>query len=161
MKLYLVQHGEALPKDEDPERPLGEQGRRDVLAIAAQLGAAGIRTARTWHSGKLRAEQTARLLAGTVCPAGGTEKIEGINPNDPVEEFISDADVWQEDTLVVGHLPFMSRLVSKLVCGDPERELVSYIPGSVVCLERSGAHRWILQWMLRPDLLVAHRRQDG
>ena len=54
-----------------------------------------------------------------VMPKGRPETIDGIAPNDPVEEFAADVDVWQEDTLVVGHLPFMSRLVSLLMSGEP------------------------------------------
>lgn len=160
MKLYLVQHGEALSKDEDPGRPLSEQGRRDVQAMAELMGAAGIRVTRVWHSGKQRAEQTAVLLARRLSPRCRAEAIGGIRPNDSTAEFSQDVDVWQEDTLIVGHLPFMSRLVSGLVCGDPERELVSYYPGSVVCLERSGAHSWSVQWMLRPDVFAAHRQAE-
>lgn len=30
MRIYLVQHGLAIPKEVDPERPLSEQGREDV-----------------------------------------------------------------------------------------------------------------------------------
>jgi phosphohistidine phosphatase len=159
MKLYLAQHGEALSKEEDAERPLSVQGRRDVLAIAALAKESGVRVARVWHSGKRRAEQTAHILAKAMLPRGRTEPIGGINPNDPVEEFISDADVWLEDTLVVGHLPFMSRLVSLLLLGDQERVLVRYSPGSVVCLERSSEQAWVLLWMLRPDAVTA--RDDG
>lgn len=160
MKLYLVQHGEALSKDEDAERPLSPLGQQDVQAMAGMLGDAGIRVARVWHSGKRRAEQTALLLARRVCPGCRIESIEGIKPNDSTTEFSQDVDVWEEDTLIVGHLPFMSRLVSRLVTGDPAGEVVSYYPGSVVCLERSGAHRWHLQWMLRPDVFAAHRHAD-
>ncbi|MGB5439333.1 MAG: phosphohistidine phosphatase SixA [Gammaproteobacteria bacterium] len=155
MKLYLAQHGEALSKAEDAGRPLSERGRSDVEAIAALAGAAGLRVARVWHSGKLRAEQTAQILATVVLPRGKAASIGGINPNDAVEDFVVDADVWQDDTLVVGHLPFMSRLVALLLVGDPERELVRYSPGSIVCLEHSGAHGWVLLWMLRPDAVTA------
>jgi phosphohistidine phosphatase len=140
MKLYLAQHGEALPREEDPERPLSQQGRRDVQAIAKMLDAAGIRVARVWHSGKRRAGQTAAIIAERVCPRCRTEAIDGIKPNDSTAEFSQDVDVWQED--------------------DPERELVSYYPGSVVCLERSGAHSWSVQWMLRPDVFAAHRQAE-
>jgi len=160
MKLYLVQHGEALSSDEDPERPLSPQGQQDVQAMADMLDVAGIRVARVWHSGKLRAGQTAAIIARRVCPRCRTEVIEGIKPKDSTAEFSQDADVWEEDTLVVGHLPFMSRLVSRLVIGDPGRELVSYYPGSVVCLERSGTHRWSVLWMLRPDVFAAHRHAE-
>ena len=160
MKLYLVQHGEALPKDADPERSLSEQGRQDVQAMTELLDIAGIRVARVWHSGKRRAAQTAEILARRVCPRCKTEAIDGIKPNDSTAEFSQDVDVWQEDTLIVGHLPFMSRLVSRLVCSDPECGLVDYYPGGVVCLERSGAHSWSLQWMLRPDVFATHRHAD-
>ena len=47
-------------------------------------------------------------------------------------------------------------LVALLVVGDPEHEIVGFLPGSVVCLERCGVDRWLLLWMLRPDLLVQH-----
>jgi phosphohistidine phosphatase len=154
MKLYLVQHGEAVPKTEDAERPLSEQGNCDVRAIAALLQSAGVRVERVWHSGKLRAEQTARLLAGALLPRGRKpQAIEGIGPNAPVAEFSVDADVWEDDTLVVGHLPFMARLVALLTTGDSECDIVAYCPGSVVCLERAEAGHWVVQWMIRPDIL--------
>src|SRR5688572_29245639 len=37
MRLYLVQHGEAVPEQVDPQRPLSEAGRRDVQAMARLL----------------------------------------------------------------------------------------------------------------------------
>ena len=153
MKLYLVQHGEAVSKQEDPGRPLSEQGVQDVQAVAAFLGDAGIKVARVWHSGKRRAEQTAEILAKAVLSGGRAEIIEGISPNDPVGEFATDADVWDEDTLVAGHLPFMSRLVSLLMTGDADTRLVQYQPGSLVCLERVDAEQWVIAGMIRPDML--------
>jgi phosphohistidine phosphatase len=154
MKLYLIQHGAALAKEVDPARPLSESGLQDVQAMAEFLTGAGIRVERVWHSGKLRAEQTAHLLVKAVLPRGRMEKVGGIGPNDDVAGFVSDADVWEQDILVVGHLPFLSRLVARLVAGDPELELVQFLPGSVVCLERCEIDRWMLLWMLRPELLV-------
>lgn len=152
MRLYLVQHGAALAKQEDPARALSSQGVQEVTRMAAMLAAAGVSVARIWHSGKRRAEQTATILAKPLLSEGSIERVSGIDPLDPVQEFIADADVWQEDTLVVGHLPFLSRMVSLLLTGDPERELVAYLPASVVCLERGDSGQWILLWMLRPEL---------
>ena len=153
MKLYLVQHGKAFAKEEDPERSLSDQGEQDVRNVALQLGDAGVRVARVWHSGKQRAALTAGILAGKVLSGRTIEAIKGISPNDPVVEFASDADVWDEDTLVVGHLPFMSRLVSLLTIGDAGHELVQFTPGSIVCLERQDDHHWVVVWMMRPELL--------
>jgi len=153
MKLYLIQHGEAISKQEDPGRPLSERGVQDVQALAVLLGNAGVKVARVWHSGKRRAEQTAEILATAVLSGGRIESVEGINPNDPASEFATDADVWDEDTLVVGHMPFMSRLVSLLTTGDTGTEMVQYQPGSLVCLERVDAEQWVITGMLRPDML--------
>jgi phosphohistidine phosphatase len=156
MKLYLVQHGVAVSKQEDPERPLSEQGIQDVQALAVFLGNAKIKVTRVWHSGKRRAAQTAELLARAVLPRGKAEAVGGLGPNDPVGEFAADADVWDEDTLIAGHLPFMSRLVSLLLAGDADAERVQYLPGSIVCLERGDAEQWVILWMLRPELFAEH-----
>jgi phosphohistidine phosphatase len=153
MRLYLVQHGAALAKEVDPQRPLSEAGREDVRALAEFLKGAGVRVERVWHSGKLRAEQTAQLLAGSVLPRGKIQKVGGIGPEDDVAGFVSDADVWEHDTLMVGHLPFLSRLAARLVTGDAEREIAAFQPGSLICLERRDGDRWILLWMLRPEIL--------
>ena len=153
MRLYLVQHGLAVDKQEDPARPLSQAGAHDVSLLTQQLGAAGVEVARVWHSGKLRAKQTAMQMAKQVLPGGQPQQIDGIAPNDSVEEFVADIDVWQEDTLVVGHLPFMGRLVAKLLTGDPGHDCVQFRPGSIVCLERTSPDHWVLLWMLRPELL--------
>jgi len=153
MKLYLAQHGHAVSSEQDPERPLSDQGEQDVHSMAARLGDAGVRVARVWHSGKGRSEQTAWILAKKVLSGRNAECIKGLGPNDPVAEFATDADVWDEDTLVVGHLPFMSRLLSLLLVNDAGHELVRFSPGSVVCLEHDATDRWVISWLLRPELL--------
>ena len=113
MKLYLVQHGEALEKDVDPARPLTDRGRAEVERVAAFLGGAGVRVAQVLHSGKLRAEQTAEVLAPAVGAAGRVEKTGDIDPLDPPLAFELTVNEWTEDTMVVGHLPFMGKLVSR------------------------------------------------
>lgn len=154
MKLFLVQHGDAVSKDIDPQRPLSERGQRDVEKIAVLLGQAGICAERVLHSGKPRAQQTALVLAKAVIVGGDCEPITGMAPNDPVDTFAKNLATWTEDTFLVGHLPFMSRLVSLLVVADQEREIVAYQPGSVVCLEQTQSGRWAVSWMVRPDLLA-------
>jgi phosphohistidine phosphatase len=46
----------------------------------------------------------------------------------------------------------MSRLLSLLLVDDAGHELVRFSPGSVVCLERDATDRWVIAWMLRPEL---------
>ena len=153
MKLYLVQHGEACAKDVDPERPLTDQGRADTDRLAAFLGRAGIRVQRVIHSGKLSAVQTAERLASAVAPEVELESSGIINPNDNPKAFDWQSGSWDRDTLVVGHLPFMAKLVAHLVIEDENRPITAYQPGSIVCLEREDGTRWQVNWMIRPHLL--------
>jgi phosphohistidine phosphatase len=153
MKLYLVQHGEALPKEINSDRPLSDQGRQDLEQFARFLAGRGIRVSRVWHSGKTRARQTAELLAAAVAPGMKTEARAGLAPNDPAEAFAETLVALREDTMVVGHLPFMARLVTHLVAKSNGGTTVAYLPGSIVCLERDEDGAWAIAWMLRPELM--------
>lgn len=153
MKLYLVQHGEALPKEADSDRSLSDQGRQDVERLARFLADRRIRVSQVWHSGKLRAQQTAEVLAAAVAPGVKAEARAGLAPNDPIEAFAEMLAAWSEDTMVVGHLPFMARLVTCLAAKSDDGKVVNYLPGSLVCLERDEDGAWAIAWMLRPELM--------
>lgn len=152
MKLYLVQHGDALAKDIDPDRPLSDQGKRDIQQIAAFLKETNIRVEQVFHSGKTRALQTAEILAEALYSTGAVETLDGISPKDDPTPLFDMASTWEADTLVVGHLPFMSKAVSLFLMGDKGCEAISYRPGSLVCLERMDDGSWLLDWMIRPEL---------
>ena len=154
MKLYLVQHGEAVAKENDPDRPLSEKGITDVKRIGRALTQARVAVERVIHSGKLRAQQTAEILASEISPGVQLEVHDHIKPNDNPGTFDLPSENLNTDIMVVGHLPFMAKLVSLLVAGDDSLTLVAYEPGSMVCLERIEAHNWQINWMLRPELLL-------
>lgn len=154
MKLYLVQHGEATTKEIDPERPLTEQGEADVGRVAARLAHAGVGARRVIHSGKTRARQTAELLAHKLAPGIETSVSDRINPLDDPSTLDLQAIAEGYDSMLVGHLPYMAKLVAYLVTGNSENTLVSYQPGSVVCLESNDDESWQINWMLRPELLL-------
>lgn len=151
-RVYLVQHGEAKREEEDPQRPLTERGRAEVEQVAAWLARAAVPVDAIEHSGKLRAQQTAELLAAALRPAGGVRAVSGLAPRDDVRPVAERLGQGDERLMLVGHLPFMSRLASLLLVGDPERELVRFRYGGVVCLERQDAG-WRLVWMVTPDLV--------
>jgi phosphohistidine phosphatase len=154
MRLYLVQHGLALPKDVDPNRPLSDQGLADVQHLADVLGRAGGHVARILHSGKTRAEQTAMTLGTALLLAGRPEAHGGLSPNDPVEPVAREIAAWDADTLIAGHLPFLGRLAALLIADDPNCPTLAFKPGSAACLERDADGHWTLVWMLRPELLA-------
>ncbi len=153
MRLYLVQHGDAVPKEADAERPLSEIGREDVTRLAGLLGERGVHVERVAHSGKTRARETAEILAHALGPGAPIEPIEGLGPTDAVEPFLARLETWGEDVLVVAHMPFVARAVSRLVTGREDVATVAYRPGSLVRLERAEDGTWAIAWMLRPELL--------
>ncbi len=156
MKLYLVQHGDALSKAEDPARPLSGKGREDVARMASFLAGGGVKAGRVIHSGKTRAMGTAKMLSQSIGPDGAVEEMAaGLAPNDPTDQLLLVLQGCHEDVMIVGHEPFMGRLVARLVVGDEADGVVAFAPGAVVCLEQNKDGNWILQWMLRPSLLGA------
>jgi len=80
MQLYLVQHGASKSETEDPQRGLTEEGRRVVEHLAHHLAAVGVAVERIEHSEKLRARQTAEILAAALHPREGTKQVSGIGP---------------------------------------------------------------------------------
>jgi phosphohistidine phosphatase len=103
-----------------------------------------------WHSGKRRAEQTAEVLAAALAPGMPVARA-GLDPKDPADGVAQEAAAWEDDVMLVGHLPFMARLAGRLVAGGEDAG-VAFTPGSVLCLE-CDQHRWTIAWMLRPVLL--------
>lgn len=154
MLLYLLQHGEAVPEAEDPDRPLTATGRADVERLGELLAARKVGISRIVHSGKLRAEASAAIIAGKLPNRPAIEQHDRLLPGDSPEWLADAVATWTEDTLVVGHQPFMGRCVSRLVLGKEPPVVVDFTPGTIACLARRPATgAWFLNWMLTPALL--------
>ncbi len=154
MHVYLVQHGEAVPKGEDPDRPLSDNGRRDVGRIAVFLARRRPPLSRVIHSGKLRSAQTA-LIFSEILGAGRIveEASNGLAPNDPPEIAAAAIDGWTDDTMIVGHMPQLGRLAALLITGREHEAVVHFQPGTVVCLDRGeNGDGWTIAWVVRPSL---------
>lgn len=149
MVLYLCQHGDALAKDVDPDRRLSERGTTDVCNMANALSGS-IATTAILHSGKLRARQTAELLHERLAPDATIRARDGLGPDDPAEMFVSELGSRDQNLLVVCHMPFVSRLASRLI--GVERDVLAFQPGSVAALSRDADGGWMLSWMMTPDL---------
>lgn len=62
-------------------------------------------------------------------------------------------DEVDEETMLVGHLPHLGRLASRLICENDEQEVVSFRQGGVAYLERGEEGGWTVNWMLIPELI--------
>src|SRR5262245_31942067 len=89
MRLCLVHHAMALGAEVDPQRPLSTPGREHATALAARVKARGFAPAVIWHSGKLRARQTAEAFLLACNPLAEFKMIRGVHPDDP-PELLSD-----------------------------------------------------------------------
>jgi phosphohistidine phosphatase len=155
MRLYLVQHGEARSRSEDPERPLTKQGREDVSRTAAFARQAGVNVDQIRHSGKLRAVETAAILAEQLKPTHGVVATPELSPQGDVGSIAELLDRETRPLMFVGHLPFMERLTGRLVAGDKECPVVRFQKGGIVCLERDPRLRsWSVLWVVIPELIL-------
>lgn len=153
MKLYLVQHAKAASKEADPQRPLTEEGRRDIQKVTAFIKSLNLSVDYLWHSGKTRAQQTAKILADVVEVKKEMEAHDGLSPNDDVTPLKDEVISKNQDTMIVGHLPFVSKLASLLLTGSESSGTVAFRQGGIVCLEYSDDNQWQLQWMILPEVL--------
>jgi phosphohistidine phosphatase len=136
MKLYLVRHGHAPLQMDDHGRSLSEQGRAQVKQLAQRLLEEGAANIAIYHSGLLRAQQTADILAQQL---GSTpQQLAGLRPDDIVDIIVAEASTWQTDTLLVSHLPYLPQLLEALC---PTGHYVEFHTATAVCLE-STANGW-------------------
>ena len=152
MALFLVQHGTSVPKEVDPECPLTDDGRDTVERIARDAAGHKIEVDLIQHSGKTRARQTAEIMAYFLKPLGGVHEASGLGPLDDVA-LAAKGLSGAENVMLVGHLPFMERLVSYLITGSTDRIVVKFQNGGIVRLDRAPETGvWFLKWTLMPEI---------
>ena len=150
MAVYLMRHGRCLSELIDPRRPLSEKGVWEVEMVGRSVSAYDIVPSRIRHSEKLRARQTAKIIASYLEVDGSIGEMGGLLPEDDAVIF---ADSLREDenTLYVGHLPFMERVVSYAITGDPAVPVVRFQTACCVCLDTDGrSGRWVVRWSVTP-----------
>jgi phosphohistidine phosphatase len=152
MDIYLVRHGNAKPRAEDPQRGLTDLGKRQAEATARWTRQAAGQVSQIWHSGKRRAEQTAEIFARHLHPSRGVVTADGLSPNDDVSPVAELIEAENQPVMIVGHLPFLPGLASALVAGDPERVGFALMEAGVLCLHRREG-RWFVRWMVTPGEL--------
>ena len=153
MKAYLVRHGEAVSSQLDPQRPLSEQGIADIRKVASLIKPLELSVEYIWHSGKLRAAQTAEILAEAVLIEKSCSARNDLRPNDDVTIIADELDAYDTDLMLVGHLPFVAYLTSLLVPGKQTANVAAFDAGTITCLNRRAPGQWQIEWMITPEIL--------
>jgi len=155
MALFLVQHGMSASKDVDPEKGLTSEGKIETERIALVAKGYDIKVGKIVHSGKKRAEQTASIYHKALFLNLPFEVVAGIAPLDDVRAFAGTINP-ETDLMVVGHMPFMQRLVSYLTTGSEEIQVYQFQNSGIVCLssseETGGRLNWFIKWTLNPNI---------
>lgn len=151
--LYLVQHGEATTKDQDPDRPLTERGELAIRNLGQFLEQAGVRVDTVLESGKLRARQTAEFLSEYLTPGLAPEEMAGLGATEPVGPVIDKVRELDRHLMLVSHMPLVGAVTGAMVAGAEDRPPVAFRPGTAVALAWAEEQGWQVAWMIPPELL--------
>jgi phosphohistidine phosphatase len=144
--IYLVHHADAIGPEIDPQRPLSSAGRLRAETLATAAAARGVKPAAIWHSGKLRARQTAEPFLRLCNPLAEFAAIRGLQPMDPpgwIRDAVTDES---REVMLVGHMPSLPRALTLLVTGA-ESPLLDFPLHGLVALDRAG-EAWEERWRL-------------
>ena len=157
LRLHLLRHADAGDPmawaGDDALRPLSEKGHRQSERLGRHLAAIGFSTDAILSSPKLRALQTAEIVAAALGVRVQTEdRLAGAFDLADVARIIADAGGAGRPVLV-GHDPDFSDLAGELV-GAPGLDLKK---GAIVRIDvggdlAPGAGR--LRWLLSPEALA-------
>src|SRR4029079_8118500 len=144
MHLFLVHHGDAVGPDVDHRRPLSERGRADVERLATEAATRGVKPAIVWHSGKLRARQTAEAFWRVCNALASLSATRDLQPDDPPEWMRDRLRGESSDILIAGHFPHLPRLLVLLTGHAGEFPL----HGMVALETEDGGETWTEKWKL-------------
>src|SRR5438093_10870935 len=121
VQLFLVHHADAVGPEVDTRRPLSASGRHAAERAAAEAAARGVRPSVIWHSGKLRAKQTAEAFWRACNPLAELSAARNLQPDDPPQWIAERLRGETRDILIAGHFPHLPRVLILLTGSEDER----------------------------------------
>jgi phosphohistidine phosphatase len=151
VNVYVVRHGEAVSEKQDPQRPLSPSGREEVERVARMAAAKNVQVSAIFHSGILRARQTAEILAESLRCTSAVQPLSGLRPQDDPAIVKAEIEAAESPIMLVGHLPHLDRLVALLLGGDTESQAMEFPPATMVCCSNDTS-KWKISWTLTPSM---------
>ncbi|MBT3878724.1 MAG: phosphohistidine phosphatase SixA [Candidatus Scalindua sp.] len=157
MEIYLVRHGEAFTKEEDTERHLNKGGVNQCLLMGKALKRLDITFDLIVSSPKVRARQTAEIIAEEVGYSKKEIKItETLEPTAPPGKTLSYLNKFSgiKSVMLAGHLPLLGYLASELLSNTSH--ISFYFETGAVCKINIGhpdSHAGDFCWFLAPEHL--------
>lgn len=161
MYLYLVHHGEAVGPEVDARRPLSLNGQAAVARSAAAAAARGAKPAVVWHSGKLRARQTAEAFWRVCNALAEFSATRDLQPGDPPGRMRDRLRGESRDVLIAGHFRHLPSLAA-LLRGAPEGAGAEFpMHGVVAFLTEDDGESWTEMWRIREEELRIGKSELG
>ncbi len=126
MKLYLVRHGESETIGSDDERSLSTKGKEDVERLSNFISHLKLQVSYAFQSPKRRAQQTTKILCSQMKIINEIETKVELEPLASITDVTDELSVLNADVMLVGHMPFMGKLVSQLVTGNENKDVVAF-----------------------------------
>jgi phosphohistidine phosphatase len=145
MRVYLVHHGVAVGPEEDPRRPLSPVGLANAARVAAKAAALGAKPDVVWHSGKLRAKQTAQEFWRACNALAEFSVSKDLQPDDPPQWIRDRLRAESRDVAIAGHFPHLPRLLALLTSGG-EAGADFPINGVVALVTNDEGESWREIW---------------
>lgn len=152
MKIYLVRHGAAHTKEDDPERHLNDNGLNQCHLAGKALRLLDTRFDLIFSSPRVRARQTAETIAEEVgYPKSKIKITETLVPEASPKDTISYLKDFsnKDSVMLAGHLPLLGNLASELLSKTSHISL--YFETGSICqidveqpLSNTGIFRWFL-----------------
>jgi phosphohistidine phosphatase len=150
LQLYLVHHGAAVGPEIDPRRPLSAEGREAVERVAAAAAARGARPSIVWHSGKLRARQTAEAFWRACNALAEFSATRDLQPTDAPGWMRDRLRGESRDILLVGHFPHLPQLLALLRGAAVELSVDFPKHGVVALASDDEGDTWKELWQIVP-----------
>jgi phosphohistidine phosphatase len=157
LQLYLLRHADAgnpeAWRGDDAARPLSDKGYRQAERLALHLSLAEFQSDRIISSPRVRALQTAEIVASALgLDVLVDDRLGGSLSVDGVATILGDAGDPPRPVLV-GHDPDFSELLSTLTGGSLDMKKGALARVDLPDGLRPGGGR--LRWLLPPDALPA------
>jgi phosphohistidine phosphatase len=147
--VFLVHHAHSVAADVDHMRPLSSRGQQQATRVAEAALRSGAKPAVIWHSGKLRARQTAEAWLRIVNPFATFSAVRGLRPDDDPETIATALAAEQQDLAIASHMPLLPALLHRLMTGRRDRMSAEFPSNGCVAVERNG-DLWIERWRTAP-----------
>lgn len=150
MHVIMVRHGRAKSSNEHPERPLTAEGEASIEKLGNLLNEKSLGIQKIWHSGILRAKQTAEILSKKIHYSGDLIEMITLSPESNPNTMHIALNAEMENVLIVSHLPFLEYLYNLMITGNMEGNLIHFSPGSATKLVKIN-NQWNQEWFLKPE----------